>query len=83
MCWNTHKTAMTRVQAQPQYVLSAPGQSALPLATSNKTQSHTGLGGAGTQHVLPRVLQADTKHEGSHHATEIPVWLLIAQESIS
>lgn len=58
-------TAVTRVQAQLQYVLSASGQFALPPASSNENQSHAGLDGAGPQYILPRVLQTDVEHKGS------------------
>lgn len=60
-------TAMTRVKAQLQlqYVLSASGQFVLPLASSNRNQSHAGLDGAGPQYILPRVLQTDVERKGS------------------
>lgn len=41
-------TATTQAQAQLQYMLSASGQFALPLASSNENQPHAEVDGSGT-----------------------------------
>lgn len=71
-------TAVTRVQAPPQHVLSASGQFALPPASSNEGQ----VGQCGAPVYSPRVVQTGAERKGSHiqlsglHAAEVQVWLL-------